>query len=1735
MQMNEVYKYIVENIADNKIEKQAAVHLLKLLKQKTSKSYEDVAVIGMALQFPEADNVEEFWHNLVNGMDAVGKFPKSRSGGVEAYLTRHLNSEITEVKYSYGAYLKAVDGFDYDFFHISPKEATYMDPSQRLFLQTAWHAIEDAGYNMKQLKGTKTGVYVGFSGNANYQNLIYDFEPANLANSTVGNIAAMLPSRLSYLFDFKGPSMVIDSACSSSVVAVHLAAKALKSGECDMAVAGGIRLNLLPIDNDNLKIGVEASDGKTKSFDNNAQGAGIGEGVAALFLKPLPKALKDRDNIYAVIKGSAINQDGNSMGLTAPNFAAQAKVMTQAWEDAAIHPESLSFIEAHGTATALGDPIEMEGICRAFKKYTDKKQFCAIGSVKTNIGHLYECSGMAGLIKSILALQYRMLPPSLHFNRPNSQIVFQNSPVYVNTRPRMWKSHRESPLRCGVSVLGISGTNGHIVLEEAPKRKEEVQSAKAKDQQVLTISARSKAVLQQKVKDFIQYLTNGNSEDLINICYTANTGREHFNYRMATIFCDKEDLIKNLIVFTNEIIENEAKGRIFYGEHKVISGNKQRQKQSNDITENEMQELSDNANQKIKDYSETSAVSLLTEISILYTQGAAIDWEALYQKRKPKRVSLPLYPFATSHCWVNMPKVDRVLAEAEMKDNHYTVTWREEEPIQNMTQRDGTVLILMDEMGLGQQLAARFREAGRKVVEARMGSVYQQAEQDKYLITGTEKDYFQLLSDLKERDISQIIHLFTFDERDEIVSLEELAEIQQRGVLSLFNLVKAADGICFHHDLDVVMIADYVEAVTGAEEKLKPQHAMLFGMGKVVKKEHAQLKCRCIDIDQYTGIEKIEAELNFISETYTVAYRSGVRYIEEFSPAEMDNRSDVTYEIKNQGVYIITGGMGGIGLEVAKYIASCNQTNIALIGRSKMPERERWEKILNSNYQDKQTRQIRTIMELEANGSTVSCLSADVANRDEMEIVIGQLRERFGKINGVIHGAGLADDGPLVQKSKGAFQKILQPKVVGTFILDQLTSTDKIDFFILFSSVATIFSTSGQSDYAAANAYLDAYAAYRNRKGKLTRTINWTTWKEVGMAAESGFTADTIFKTLPTQQAIDGLKVTLKKAVNRVLIGHLNYEGGGINLLERAMIQLSSELTRRIKTFKEQSSHKVRSQKPGNTQVNEIVTLVGRENESYSEIERKLAQIWGENLGFGEIDVYDGYYELGGDSIIGIKIVTKVSEMLQIPLSVVDLLKYQTIESLAQYLEEILQREGCIGASYYPAIELAAEAEFYPASSAQKRMFMLHKLQEDSTNYNITRFVTIRGGFEIERFDRVIQDLIKRHEILRTSLALVDGEIVQRVHEEVRLDIDYQKIEAKQLDQTLKNYIQPFDLSKAPMFRVGVLEMGKDHYMMMVDMHHAMTDGVSMDIFIKEFADLYRGLTLPELRIQYKDFAVWQNKLRGSELLRKQEEYWLGIYGDEVAELKLPIDFERPEIKSVEGARVIKIADQELTAKVGRFAAKTETTVYMVLLSVYTIFLSKCTVAQDIVVGSPITGRPLPELEQLIGMFVNTLAIRVKVTPDHTLREFLKEVKEIALNAYQNQDFQFEELVSKIGLQRDLSNNPLFNTMFILQNVGMRSENLDEFEWSPYEIQSTTSMFDILLEGIESQGEIIFNLEYSTKLFKKETVEKMMQDFMGLLHDLDNNLDLRIGDIELESSKNIMAYYEENEEVIFNF
>lgn len=605
--MNRYLTHLLTLYKNKQLSQDIALSLIEEYKNHHQRDLGDtrshkIAIVGMSARMPLADNSEEFWKLLATGKNCVRTFPESRKKDIDPLAEQIPKEQFVDGKrYWIGGFLNEVDKFDNDFFDILPADAKVMDPQQRMFLEMAYEAFQDAGYTREQLRHTNTGVYLGDVLNE-YQKII----PHATTSAVVGNVTPFITSRVSYYYDFHGPTLNISTTCSTSLVAVHAACQALINKECDMALTGAINLRLFPFalkDDPVDALGITTQDDCCRAFDNQANGIVRGEGGGALVLKPYDKAVNDGDHIYAIILGSSVNNDGRSSSIGAPNPLAQEKLLKSAWEKSKIDPRTIQYIEAHGTGTHIGDPIEVNGINRAFSTYTQDKQFCGLGSVKTNLGHLTGgASGLTGLIKTVLSLKNQKIPPTLHFKTPNELINFPDSTVYITDQLIPWP--KADIRRAGVSAFGFNGTNCHVVLEEGPKA-----TAQEKDDQeyVLVLSHRTETGLKIQLERFKSYLEEHGHELLIgDVCYTMSVCRDHFKKRCAVVASSVNDLLAKL---KKLLLQDSVAGMIIEGSHEALNALGQKH-----LTQD-------------------------------------VDWKTVFKKRLNK-VSLPTYSFEKKRFWI---------------------------------------------------------------------------------------------------------------------------------------------------------------------------------------------------------------------------------------------------------------------------------------------------------------------------------------------------------------------------------------------------------------------------------------------------------------------------------------------------------------------------------------------------------------------------------------------------------------------------------------------------------------------------------------------------------------------------------------------------------------------------------------------------------------------------------------------------------------------------------------------------------------------------------------------------------------------------------------------------------------------------------------------------------------------------------------------------------------------------
>ncbi|MFZ9748078.1 MAG: type I polyketide synthase, partial [Opitutaceae bacterium] len=589
----------------------------------------DIAIIGVAGRYPGAENLEDFWRLLREGREAVTEVPAER-WDVNAFHDPDPARAIDGKSYGrWGAFLRDVDRFDPLFFHLSPVEAEMMDPQERLFLEVAWHALEDAGWTRRDLARARraeyaanVGVFAGVTSN-----------PYALLGHPGGGHAAptslpwSLANRVSYLFNFNGPSLPVDTACSSSLTAIHLAVQAIRRGECQQALAGGVNLYLHPAKFSHLSLMQMLSrDGHCRAFGAGADGFVPGEGCGVVLLKPLALARADGDRIHGVIRATAVNHGGRTNGYTVPSPIAQAELVGRALREGGVEPASVSYIEAHGTGTALGDPVEVEGLARAFTGGRPATPWCALGSVKANIGHLESAAGMAGLTKVLLQFRHRELVPSLHAEPPNPRINFAVTPFRVPHRVEAWTS--VGPRRAGISSFGAGGAHAHVIVEEPPAAPPAPPAAAAAPQ-VIVLSARTRDRLQASAGRLADFLAAAEPPpSLAEVAWTLQVGREAREERVAWVATDHAGLLATLRALA---ADEEPAGVA------LVRGRVRRERLAAEGAEAPGVEVR-----------EPHAAAAR------WAAGEEILWAALHAT-PARRIGLPGYPFARERCWLPLP------------------------------------------------------------------------------------------------------------------------------------------------------------------------------------------------------------------------------------------------------------------------------------------------------------------------------------------------------------------------------------------------------------------------------------------------------------------------------------------------------------------------------------------------------------------------------------------------------------------------------------------------------------------------------------------------------------------------------------------------------------------------------------------------------------------------------------------------------------------------------------------------------------------------------------------------------------------------------------------------------------------------------------------------------------------------------------------------------------------------
>ncbi len=1987
----------------------------------------EIAVIGMAGRFPGAKDIDEYWENLKNGVESIAFF--TDQDVAELGGDTRLIHKPTYVKAK--GILESCEYFDASFFGYIRNEAAVLDPQVRIFHECAWEALENAGYVPDTYEG-RIGLYTGATGSFYWEALALVSGGKSQSFIEQWDIFQFsqkdyLATRISYKLDLKGPAISVQTACSTSLVAIDMACQGLLSSRCDMALAGGVSITLhdwtgyLYIDGM-----IFSPDGHCRAFDKRANGTVNGNGVGVVVLKSLARALEEGDTIHALIKGSAANNDGvRKVGFTAPSVTGQAEVIQAALRAAGVESESISYIEAHGTGTTLGDPIEMEGLKLAFA--SKRRGDCAIGSVKTNIGHLDAAAGVAGFIKAVLALKHRCIPASLNFETPNPKIDFENSPFYVNTRLREWQTNGQAR-RVGVNSFGFGGTNAHVILEEWPEQRKLTHTTDRACQLIL-LSARTPSALEKMTENLAAHIRKSPDINLADAAYTLQVGRKAFShrrmllcrqsaeaveilslknpekvqsfvfrkeerrlvfmfpgqgsqyvnmglglYRTEPFFREQMDrcfeILKSLLGYDlREILyphtathdggdsagssQESPAGRgapkewggldlinqtevsqplIFVFEYalakllmgwgikpyamighsigeytaaclsgvfsledalKLVAWRGKLMQQmpggsmlSVPLSEEKIQPFLDQAvslaavntpgncvvsgpheaiaalearlqeeeiqsrrlhtshafhspmmepvleefEKRVKEIelkeptipflsnltgnwiSEREAASsrywamhlrrtvrfaaglqvildipdsillevgpgntlstlarqhprrsvsqltlnlvpharedlhddefLLTGLGRLWLYGQEIDWPVYHTGagEKRRRIPLPSYPFESQRYPVSQDQFEKVnnlffpklhsAKKPDISDWFYLPSWKRRplcrlHDLERETRDQSPWLLFVHQDSLTRQLIERLHLAGRNIVTVGMGPQFSHHGSGEFAYTINpvqEQDYQVLLDDLqaKGRLPEKIIHLWNVSDD---LGEPEIEAVERNLDLSFFSLLFLTQALGRQSGLGAVeidVVTNNMQEVTGGDG-LCPLKAVLSGPLRVIPLEYPRFTCRSIDVEladsgtlqEQVLVSRLVEEFAEESVDAVVAYRNGIRWVQTYEPVHLDEGFKASHRLRERGVYLITGGLGSIGLVLARHLAARVKARLALLSRSTLPGKECWEEWLSTHDQaDPLHQKIRQVQEIEALGGEVMVVNADAANPVQMKTAIDQVRQRFGKIHGVIHAAGVADRGGVIQRrTRETTDPVLAAKVRGTLVLDRLLKDSEPDFFILYSSISVVLGTFGEAGYISANGFLDAYAQFRSPRSRVfTQSINWDTWQEVGMAVEA------------VRRLADHLDISLEEGI-------LSAEG--VEALDRL---LGSNFPQVVVST---SDLHLRQQEIGHRQGDGVSMLeafqplktgmLGQRPEMTtpyvpptSEIEKKLVSIWQNFFGIDEIGIHDNFFELGGDSLRAAVISSRIHQELNVEISLKDFFALPTIKGLAAYIGEAEE-------NLCDSIACVEKRHYYSVSPAQERMFMVYQLTVEGVGYNLPTVYKLEGSLDTGRLSAAFKALIQRHESLRTSFSTLAGVPVQRIHQEVDFEIEHFGSQQPEAD-VIENFIRPFDLSSAALFRAGLININDSTHILMLDMHHIISDGMSLGILIRDIVDLYSGKELPALPLQYKDYAGWQNSEKTRTEVAAQEVFWLEYLPAELPVLNLPTDFPRPPVQNFAGRQLLFELGAEETAALKELGRTEDATLYMVVLSIYILLLARLSDQEELLVGINTAGRKHADLQDIIGMFVNTLVLKNYLGAELTYRQFLGQLRERTLTAFENQDYPFEDLVKKTPLPRDTGRNPLFDTMFTFFNMEPLEVKIPGLTIKSYPYENRTTKFDLTLTAFEKDRKLLLTFEYCTALFKEETIKRFINYFKNIAAALGDDADIGIGEIEIISQ-------EEKKQFLYDF
>ncbi|WP_404791157.1 SDR family NAD(P)-dependent oxidoreductase [Altericista sp. CCNU0014] len=1073
-----------------------------------------------------------------------------------------------------------------------------------------------------------------------------------------------------------------------------------------------------------------------------------------------------------------------------------------------------------------------------------------------------------------------------------------------------------------------------------------------------------------------------------------------------------------------------------------------------------------------------------------------------------------------------------------LSDWFYLPSWKRSQspsfPTSKLDSQADCWLVFADRCGLGATLVQRLVQHHQDVVVVNVGERFSsnlEADYPIYALRPTERqDYDALLQALQglHKIPKQIVHAWSVTPEDwGDSSPTPLEQIEALGLMSLTFLAQALGEVYPHESIAVGAIANQMQAVTGAET-LCAEKALLLGPCRVMPLEYPNITCISIDLvlpaNQpellQTLSDRVLAELMTLMPDAVVAYRGHHRWVPHFEPLQLE--SEPSPRLREKGVYLITGGLGGIGLALAQYLAQSVRATLILLGRSEFPDRQDWGTWLTTHPPDDPTSQkIQHLQSMEAFQATVRVIQADVANFEQMQGAISQIQQEFGAIHGVIHAAAVAGGGMMQLVTQEAIARSLAPKVQGTRILETLLRDNNLDFFILCSSLSAFQGSPGMMDYVAENAFLDAFVQERAHQSSIPiQSLNWDRWAGVGMAQavearHQNLTGEPLTGGLSRSEGMEVFQRVLSAAPMPQLV---------------ISTQDSSTLLQRAKGQKSLAEvlAKLRYSRPTHARPSLGKALVAPRNA----VEETLAQIWQQLLGIEQVGIHDNFFELGGDSLFATQLVAQLCKTFQIELPYRQFFNAPTIAELAECIAQDTSRSRKAGV--FQSLIQPRPKDLAPLalSFAQQRLWFMDRLQPGDSSHTIAQAVRLIGTLQVTALEQSFQEIANRHEALRTTFSLQNGQAVQIVHPHLALEmmqIDLQDRLLEEREKTVQDWAsaeahRTFDLGQGPLLNVTLLRLGETEHVLLLSMHHIIADGWSISILLQELTALYTAFAqgkpfpLPALPVQYADFALWQRDWLQGERLETQLAYWTRQLQDlpvlalpSTAPVRAVCPPAQPPTRN--GSRQYHLFSKALVKTLKGTHQREGVTLFMILTAAFKLWLHHYTGQSDIVVGTDIANRNQAGTENLIGFFVNQLVLRTRMGDNPTFETVLEQVRETTLDAYAHQDLPFDKLVEAINPVRDGQQTPLFQVKIVLETPQINPFTLPGLTLQPLTVERNTVQFDLLLELNETERGLHSIWEYNTDRFERNTITQMMVQFDRLLHHIAQHPDATLSDL----------------------